>query len=167
MQDTGYIENYKESYIVRRASCVMNREKSSGFTLLEMIMVLFLITVIIGLSAVFLGNALPSSRFNATVRDITATVRHARCLAQIQGEAQTIILDLDSKQYGIEGRAIKDIPSDIYIKIIDPLSGEIQKGKYRFVLNAIGGAEGTIVLWNNKKTVSIQMDPVVGTLVVK
>jgi len=145
----------------------MHRKKNNGFTLLELIMVLFLITLIIGLSAVFLGNTLPSSRFNATVRDISATVRHARSLAQTQGEVQTIILDLDTKQYGIEGRTIRDIPSDIYIKIIDPLSGEIQKGKYRFVLNAIGGAEGTIVLWNNKRTVSIQMDPIVGTVVVK
>lgn len=142
-------------------------KKDKGFTLLELIMVLFLITLVVGLSAVFFANTLPSSRFNATVRDISATVRHARSLAQTLGEVQTIVIDLDSKTYGIEGRVIKDIPSDIHIKIIDPLSGEIQKGKYSFVLNAIGGAEGTIVLWNNKRTVSIQMDPIVGIVVIK
>ncbi len=140
----------------------------AGFTLLELIIVLFLITLIIGLSTIFFANTLPSSRFNATIRDMSATIKHARSLAQIHGERQIITIDLDLKKYGLEGRSAKDIPSDIHIKVIDPLSGEILKGKYQLVLNAIGGVEGgTIVLWNNKRIVSIQMDPIVGSVVIK
>ncbi|MEW6416516.1 MAG: prepilin-type N-terminal cleavage/methylation domain-containing protein [Nitrospirota bacterium] len=145
-----------------------SKTKNNGFTLLELIIVLFLITLILGLSTIFFANILPSNRFNATIRDISATIRHARTLTRTHGETQIITIDLDSKKYGIEGRGIKDIPSDIYIKVIDPLSGEIDSGKYQLVLHAIGSIEGgTIVLWNNKKTVSIQMDPVVGSVVIK
>ena len=172
MQDTRCkiqdIKNYKKSGIVYRASCIMHLKKNNGFTLLELIIVLFLITLIIGLSTIFFANTLPSSRFNATIRDMSATIKHARSLAQIHGERQIITIDLDLKKYGLEGRSAKDIPSDIHIKVIDPLSGEIHKGKYQLVLNAIGGVEGgTIVLWNNKRIVSIQMDPIVGSVVIK
>ena len=143
-------------------------QKNNGFTLLELIIVLSLITLILGLSTIFFANILPSSRFNATIRDMSATIKHARSLAQINGERQIITIDLDSRKYGLEGRGTKDIPSDIYIKVIDPLSGEIHKGKYQLILDAMGGVEGgTIVLWNNKRVVSIQMDPIVGSVVIK
>lgn len=140
----------------------------NGFILLELIIVLFLITLILGLSTVFFVHILPSNKFNATVRNISSTIRHARSLAQIYGEEQTITINLDSKKYELEGHGVKEIPSDVHIKIIDPLSGEIHEGKYQLVLYPTGGIEGgTIVLWNSKKTVSIQMDPVVGLVVIK
>ena len=140
----------------------------SGFMLLELIIVLFLITLILGLSALFFANSLPSYRLNATVRDIAATIRQARSLAQIQSERQTITFDLDAKQYGIEGHGSKDIPSDISIKVIDSLSGEIYNGKYQLVAHPVGSVEGgTVIVWNAKRKVSIQTDPIVGSVVIK
>jgi hypothetical protein len=167
MQDAG-LKNYKKSYIVHHASCIIHQKTDRGFVFLELIIVLFLITLILGLSTIFFANVLPSNRFNATIREMSATIRHARSLAQIYGEKQIITIDLDSKKYGLEGRGVKEIPSDINIKVIDPLSGEIDQGKYQFFLYPNGGIEGgTIVLWTSKKTVSIQSDPVVGALVIK
>jgi len=140
----------------------------AGFVFLELIIVLFLISLILGLSTVFFSNILPSNRFNATIREISATIRHARALSQIYGETKIVTIDLDLKRYGMEGRGAKEIPTDINIKVIDPLSGEIHNGKYQFVLYPTGGIEGgTIVIWNSKRTVSIQPDPVVGAVVIK
>jgi hypothetical protein len=140
----------------------------AGFVFLELIIVIFLISLILGLSTVLFSNILPSNRFNATVREISATIRHARSLSQIHGETKVVTIDLDLKRYGIEGRGDREIPPDINIEVIDPLSGEIHNGKYRLVLYPTGGIEGgTIVLWNSKKTVSIQPDPVVGSVVIK
>lgn len=141
--------------------------RRDGFTLLELIIVLFLVTLIIGLSTLFFANLLPSSRFNSTVRDVSSTIRHARALAQIHGKSQIVKVDIDSKSYGIEGYNMKNIPSDIQIKIIDPLAGEIFEGKYQFIVHSVSIEGGTIVLWNNKKAVNIQMDPVVGSIVMK
>ncbi len=139
-----------------------------GFTLLELVIVLFLITLILGLSAVFFANTLPSARLNATAREMSATVRLARSLARIHGATQTMTIDLDAKDYGIEGRPSKTIPPDLTIKIIDPFTEEVTNGKYRFVFRSIGGAEGgTIVLSNSKRSVSIQMDPIIGVVVIK
>jgi prepilin-type N-terminal cleavage/methylation domain-containing protein len=142
--------------------------KNSGFTLLELIIVLFFIALILGLSTVLFSNILPSSRLNATAREMSATIRYAKHLALINGERQTITINLDSRNYGIEGIAHKNIPSAITIKVIDPLSGEVRNGKYSIIFSATGGTEGgTIVLSTNKKSVSIQLDPVVGSVVIK
>jgi len=139
-----------------------------GFTLLELIVVMLLMTLVIGISTIFFASTLTSSKFNTTVRDLSTTIRHARSLAQIHGERKAVTIDLDSKTYWIDGKGAREIPSDIQIKIIDPIYGEIFEGRHQVVSNAMGGIQGgTIVLWNDKKTVSIQPDPIVGSVVVK
>ena len=143
-------------------------KKNNGFILLELIIVLFLATIIMGMSVVLFANFLPSSRLDATVRNIASTIRYARSLAQIQNERQAVIVDLDARQYGIEGRGSKDIPPGIGMKIIDPVSGDITEGKYSFVVQATGSIEGgTIVLWNSKKSITIRTDPVLGSVAVQ
>src|SRR5574340_689054 len=125
----------------------------SGFTLLELIIVIFLITLMVGLSATFFANTLPSGRFSATAREIAATIRQARHLAQLNGEKQVITIDMDSKSYGIEGRSWKKLPSGLYLKVIDPLTGDITSGKFHMTFHAAGSTGGgTVVLWNNAKT---------------
>jgi general secretion pathway protein H len=140
----------------------------TGFTLLELLIVLFLVTLVLGLSGVFFANTLSSAKLNAAARDVSATVRHARALARINGESQVVSIDLDSRHYGIEGRTIKDIPPDVGIKVMDPFSGDIYQGQYNIVAYNTGAVNGcTVVLWNKKRTVSIQTDPVVGAVVIK
>jgi general secretion pathway protein H len=140
---------------------------SGGFTLLELILVLSLITLILGLSSAFFLNALPSHRFNATVREISTMIRHARTLALVSGEKSIFTINLDSKQYGIDGLASKGLPPDVDIKVIDPVAGEIRSGTYQIYFPPSGGIEGgTIVLSRDKRSVSIQPDPVIGSVVI-
>ena len=144
------------------------KHNRSGFTLLELIIVLFLITLMVGISAAFFANTLPSGRFNATVRELASTIRQARHLAQLNGDNQIITIDMDSKSYGIESRGGKNLPSGIGIKVIDPLAGDITRGKYHMVFHATGSSEGgTIVLWNSSKAADINIDPVAGAVIIK
>jgi len=136
--------------------------------LLELIIVLVLISVIVGLAAIYFANTLPSYKFNATVRNISSTIKQARALAKIHDARQAVTIDMDAKQYGLEGHQSKEIPPGISVKVIDPLSGEILTGRYQFLFSPAGGVEGgTIVLWNSKRSASIQLDPIVGTVVIK
>ena len=140
----------------------------SGFTLLELIIVIFLITLMVGLSAVFFANTLPSGRFNATTREIASTIRQARHLAQLNGEKQVITINMDSRSYGIEKRGEKKLPSGIDIKVIDPLAGDITSGKYHMTFHPAGSTEGgTVVLWNGAKVAQIDIDPVAGAVIIK
>jgi prepilin-type N-terminal cleavage/methylation domain-containing protein len=137
--------------------------KENGFTLLEIIIVLSLVTLVLGLSTVFFAGYLPSARLDAAGREISGMIRHARSLARMNMARQTVMIDLDGRTYGIEGRAIRALPPDVVIRVIDPLSGEIQQGKYALVFNQTGGmAGGTILLSRGKKTVMLRMDPITG-----
>jgi general secretion pathway protein H len=136
-----------------------------GFTLLEIIIVLFFIVLIMGLSAVFFSNFLPSVKLNAAGREMSAVIRQARSLARMNGDSQTLSIDIDNKTYGIAGLAIKHIPPDCLIKVIDPFSGEIIQGKYTIVFHPVGNMEGgTIVLAARKKVLRIEMDPIAGAM---
>ena len=133
---------------------------NQGFTLLEVIIVMVLITLVLGISTVFFANTLTSSTFNTTVKDISSSLRYTRTLAQIQGERKTFTIDLDARTFTIEGKGTREIPAHMNIKIIDPLHGEITEGQYQFIANAMGGVQGgTIVLWDERKTVSIGHRP--------
>jgi len=139
-----------------------------GFVLLELIIVLFLISIIMGITLIFFANFLPSNRLDATARNISSTIKHARALAQIHSQRQVVAFDLDARNYGIEGRGPRDIPEGIGVKIVDPMSGDITEGKYNFLLHVAGNIEGgTIVVWNAKKSITIQPDPLVGSVVIK
>lgn len=144
------------------------RGDTRGFTLLELIIVLVLSSVILGLSVVFFANTLPSGMLNATARELSATIRHARTLSHMNGERQIVTLDLDSKKYMLGNRGEKTIPAEVNIKIQDPLTGEQTSGIHRIIFHGTGGAEGgTVVLWNRKRTVSLELDPVAGAVVIK
>ncbi len=146
----------------RRAS------RSGGFTLLELLIVLFIITIVLAISTVVFMSALPSSRLSATARDLSSAIRHARALAQIKGETQTVTIDLDAKEFGIEGRGTKKISPEIGIKVTDPFTGDVHTGKYTLQAQVTGAVDSaTIILWNKKKTVSVQTDPIVGAVVIK
>lgn len=142
--------------------------KKNGFTLLEIIIVLALVTLILGLSSVFVAGFLPSAKANAAGREISGMIRYARSLARLNGEARSVVIDLDNRTYGIEGLATKSFPPETLIRVIDPLSGEIYGGKYPIVFNPAGGMSGgTIILSWGKKVIRIELDPIVGAVLLK
>ncbi len=95
-----------------------------------------------------------------------STMKHARNLAKANNETVIVTIDLDDRKYKIEGMAVKEIPKDINVKVVDPDKGEIFRGKYMMHFYAGGVADGgTIVMWNYKKTRSIKLDPILGAII--
>jgi prepilin-type N-terminal cleavage/methylation domain-containing protein len=143
-------------------------QEERGFTLLELIIVVVIIVLILGMSTLFFVSTVPSAKLNGLSREISSMFKQARLTAQNKGETQELVIDLDARTYGIEGKEARAIPPEITARVIDPLSGEVTRGKFTFVFHDTGGIEGgTILLTYSKKTVSIETDPVVGSIVVK
>lgn len=133
-----------------------------------MIIVMVIIVLILGMSTVFFANALPSTKLNSLTREMSATFRQARALAQNRGERQVLIVDLDGRTFGMAEHTVRAIPPEINIRIVDPVDGSIEKGKYSFTFYSTGGIEGGSILLSYKtRTVTIEPDPVVGSVVVK
>lgn len=160
-----------EAFICKASSLCTQQLKfpgASGFTLLELMIVIFLVALLLGLSSFFFANNLSSTRLNAATREMSAVIRYARAHAQTNGAAQTLTIDTDTGEYELEDLGTKKLSADINIKVIDQTSGEVLQGKQQLVFQAIGGVEArTIVLSGGKKSVTIQMDPVVGSVVIK
>lgn len=157
-----------EAFICKTSSLRLNLPGSSGFTLLELMIVIFLVALLLGLSSFFFANNLSSTRLNAATREMSAVIRYARAQAQMNSSAQTLTIDTDTGEYELEGRGTKKLSPDISIKVLDQTSGEVLQGKQQLIFQAIGGVEArTIVLSGGKKTVNIEMDPVVGSVVIK
>jgi general secretion pathway protein H len=142
--------------------------QSRGFTLLELLVVLVLMSIITGFSAIYFAGKAGGPRAAQTARDITGVLRQGRALAAETGEEQTLLVDFDSRSFGIEGKRTKVIPADLTIKISDPFQGEISQGKYSIHLSPTGAVQGgTIHLTKGQSTTNIYLDPVVGARVGK
>jgi prepilin-type N-terminal cleavage/methylation domain-containing protein len=144
------------------------RPGRSGFTLIELMIVLFLGTLILGLTALFFAQALAAGRLHATARELSATIRQARALTKINDTRQVVSFDLDAGEYRLEGYGRKKIPPQVQLKVLDPYQGEIQHGPYRLVLEPNRGLEGGLFqLSSKKRSVQVQIDPIIGSTVVR
>jgi len=144
------------------------KHKQAGFTLLELIIVMILSLLILGLVTVYFANLLSSVKLQAASREFSTTLRQARTLAKINGQPQGVIINLDSKEYGLEDREPRKIPSSVDLIIIDPTEGEIRSGQYRLVFEPNWGNPGlTFRLSDHKKVLSIFLDPLSGATVTK
>jgi general secretion pathway protein H len=139
---------------------------TGGFTLLELMIVLFLAMLMVGMGVIAMMNRLPAARLDAAAREISALMRQARTLARIHMVKQTLLVDLDARRYGIEGKLSLKIPEEVRLRIDDPLTGEVDRGIYRMVFSSFGGIEGgAILLTAGNRSISIKPDPVMGFLI--
>ncbi len=139
-----------------------------GFTLLEMIICLLLITIMVGLSTTLFASRQPSEQLKSGARDIATAVRQARMLARVSGEIQIVSIDIDNKNFGIEGRGRRSIPAGVNIVVTDPVNGRVTRGIYRIEFYP-SGLSGTadISLEGYSRRIDIHLDPVIGASVVK
>lgn len=141
---------------------------SSGFTLIEIMMVVVLILITLGVSAVFFANRLPSENLTAAGREVSAMLRFARVLARNSGEPRSVFINLDSGRYGIPGVQTRTIPRNIAVRITDPIEGDITQGEHTITFNESGGAIwGRITLTAGRKVLHIDIDPVLGAVIVR
>jgi type II secretory pathway pseudopilin PulG len=140
----------------------------SGFTLLELILVLLLIFIILGLASLYFSTFLASARLQATARELSTTLKQARSLSRIHEGKQAVDFDLDGRTYGIEGRKPRHIPAGLDFKIREPGGLEIQSGRYRLVFEAEYGTEGPVFyLAGRRRALTVQLDPLLGSVVIK
>jgi general secretion pathway protein H len=108
---------------------------NKGFTLLELIVVLFIVVLGFSVVGINLSSGNDSTKLKVAARDIVSALRYARGQALISHQEETVTLDLTENTYTVSGRdKVYPIPKEIDITVVtaqDELTGEGQ-GNIRF-----------------------------------
>ncbi|MEW6188417.1 MAG: prepilin-type N-terminal cleavage/methylation domain-containing protein [Thermodesulfobacteriota bacterium] len=162
------INGYREMPLLKAERLARNgySNNPSGFTLLEMIIVLLLSLLILGVVSVSLAGLISSTRLLGAAREFQASLRQARDLAAIHGEEQEWRVDLESGVYGIEGRSQRKIPPRVGLIIVVSTGEEIRSGKYLLRFQPNRGSSGELFrLTDKNRMVTIALDPVIGAVI--
>jgi len=125
--------------------------------------VVFLISLITGITTIFFANTLPSAKHRAAARELAATIKYARHLAFAKNEKQIINIDLDAKKYSIQGRETRSIAPEISIIIYeqDVNANPVREGKYIISYDTTNGSDWRFIeLVRKERVITIKSDPI-------
>lgn len=128
--------------------CMNNK----GFSLLELLIGLAIFSILLVLSYPMTGSWRQSAQNKAVARDILSNLRRARSAAVHDNQNKTFSIDLDSRQYSLDGDVAswsgnidvecKDLATDAWSKT----------GTFSIVFHPQGSADKTIFIRVNQES---------------
>lgn len=91
------------------------RDRQSGFTLIEIIVVLMILAIVAGLAGARMTARSDGSALQTTAYDIATRIRAARTRAIREGADQIVVIDLANRRVNDGGGAALSIPASIGI----------------------------------------------------
>jgi general secretion pathway protein H len=137
---------------------------SSGFTLLELIVVLVIGGLIIAVVPPFISRALPGVEMKATAQNIAAALRYTRNRAVYQRQEKSLVIDSENKKYHVDGD-MKDrkIPEAIELSLLSAETGEFGDNQSVYTFFPSGGSTGgRITLSRDDREYKIDVDWLTG-----
>ena len=83
----------------------MRPDRDSGFTLLELLVVLAVLSLVLAIGVPRLVSALPGVETKRTASDLAAVLKDARFQAIRSSFETAVVLDLGARQYRVEGES--------------------------------------------------------------
>jgi general secretion pathway protein H len=109
--------------------------RAGGFTLLEILIVLVIITLLLAVVPPMLSGALGTVQLRAAARDLAAGLGRARSAAIASQQEATLVVDVESRSYQVSGeRQALQLPDHVAVKLFTAKS-ELEsdsKGAIRF-----------------------------------
>ena len=123
------------------APCTLHLNK--GFTLLELIVVLFIVVLGFSVVGINLSSGNDSTQLKVAARDIVSTLRYARGQALLSHQQTTVTLDLTENSYTVSGRdKVYIIPKAIDVTVVTAQSELTGKGLGNIRFFADGSSTG-------------------------
>ncbi|WP_455922597.1 GspH/FimT family protein [Pseudomonas putida] len=94
----------------------MNTSRT-GFTLLELLLVIALLAVALGVLGVGLGRGMEAARERQALRDIVGALRQARTQSVLSGVPQQVRFDLPGHRFQAPGQAAGHWPADLGLQL--------------------------------------------------
>ncbi|MDD1613868.1 MAG: GspH/FimT family pseudopilin [Methylococcaceae bacterium] len=123
------------------APCTLHLNK--GFTLLELIVVLFIVVLGFSVVGINLSSGNDSTQLKVAARDIVSALRYARGQALLSHQQTTVTLDLTENSYTVSGRdKVYIIPKAIDVTVVTAQSELTGKGLGNIRFFADGSSTG-------------------------
>lgn len=118
-------------------------ERQRGFTLLELVVVLFVVVLGFSVIGLNLSSGSDATEIKAAARDIVSALRYARGQALMTREETTLALDIDNKSYTVSGRGKRySLPETIDITVVTAQTELNGKGAANIRFYADGSSTG-------------------------
>ncbi len=139
--------------------------RRGGFSLLELLIVLFLLSLIAALAAPSFSRTLLSARLRASAAEVRATLARARSIAAAEGRVREAVFDLEEGRFGLDNDAVlKGLPEPIRIGAVR-LAGEEARGpeaRVRFFPDGTAEEAEVSVDAGDGGEIRVKVDPLTG-----
>jgi len=152
----------------------MRFQKSEGFTLLEMVLVLGLAALILALVLPRLGGGLDGLRVRTASRQVAALLRSAR--AQAVSERQVVTVTVNARERVLHVEPLSragvlsrlTLPDGIQLAILDEGSRRRSDRAIRIRFSARGGSDGGVLgVSGAGRLIPIAVDPLTGRVTIQ
>jgi len=123
-----------------------------GFTLLELLVVLIIVSLLVTLVPPLFSGAVPGAKLKAAARDLAVTLRLARNQSITRDVETQVHLNLESPGFAIGQQAQQPLPSGVELKV-EPVSGQNEAETTRHVVRfySDGSSSGTLITMSRGK----------------
>lgn len=136
-----------------------------GFTLLELLVVMVILSLLLTTVPPLLSRAIPGTELRGAARELVAGLREARGQAIASGRDVALVLDLEGRWFQVEGAARKrQLPSAIALRLTTAESEteeEGNRGRIRFYPDG-SASGGRVTLAREGQTRVVEVDWLTG-----
>jgi len=147
-------------------ACSLPVRLNKGFTLIELIVVLFVVVLGFSVIGINLSSGGSASETKAAARDVVSALRYARGEALITHEETTVAFDLEENTYTVSNRdKVYTIPGSIALSVVtaeSELTGQGQ-GSIRFFTDG-SSTGGRVTLESGKAIWQIDINWLTGQI---
>jgi general secretion pathway protein H len=124
-----------------------------GFTLIEIIAVMVLLTIVATVVAMSFSKSMSSAKIEAASRDLVAALRYTRGQAIVHGTQAALDIDLEHNTYQAPGKAIVQMPKDMHMQLV---TAEMEQtgstsGRIRFFADGASTGGHITVFMNQRR----------------
>jgi general secretion pathway protein H len=136
-----------------------------GFTLLELVVVLAILSLLVALTAPSFSRTILSARLRASASEVRASFARARSLAVAGGRERAVVFDLTEGRFGLDNDAVlRGFPEPLLLGSLR-LAGEEAEGKtarVRFFPDGTAQEAEVSVESEDGRAIRVKVDPLTG-----
>lgn len=142
--------------------------RGSGFSLIELLVVLVLITGATALTATVISAGLPGQQLRGAARELAAQLRYTRAQAIVTGKPQLFFINADNREWTAPNHRHGSVPKAIEIVATSARIEQPERGVAGFRFFPDGSATGgRVLLKRDQAAWQLDVDWLTGEVTVK